>query len=120
MDAELSPADAALDFDRYDALARAVFRRLAVDRGRRVMVGVVSGVVCIAVLKATLRRTPLIGPLFQALVVPLLPCGAGPALGLVACAYLPEGAMPPWRPGRRAQGKGKPAEGGGGVRGKRR
>lgn len=115
MDAELAaagPASAPLDFDRYDVLARAVFRRIAVDRGRRMLVGVASGCVCVAVLKATLRRTPLVGPLFHNIVVPLLPYGAGPVLGLAACAYLPDDpAVVPWRrSSTRRAGANKPAK----------
>jgi hypothetical protein len=104
VDAELAYSDAAtpLDFDRYDEVARAVFRRIAVDRGRRCLVGVASGCLCVAALKATLRRTPLVGPLFHSLVVPLLPSGAGVLLGIAACAYLPEESVAlPWKHGRR-------------------
>jgi hypothetical protein len=113
LDAELgnAPLDAPLDFDRYDALARAVFRRIVVDRGRRLMVGVAGGCVCLAFLKATLRRTPLVGPLFQTLILPLLPAGAGPVLGVAAVAYvLPDHGVPalPWKPRRTARkGRGK-------------
>ena len=104
LDAELGAmglGDTPLDFDRYDALARAVFRRIVVDRGRRIVVGVAGGCVCLAFLKATLRRTPLVGPLFASLILPLLPAGAGPVLGVAAVAYvLPERGVPslPWKP----------------------
>jgi len=98
--------DTPLDFDRYDALARAVFRRIVVDRGRRLLVGVAGGCVCLAFLKAGLRRTPLVGPLFHSIILPLLPAGAGPVLGVAAVAYvLPDRGVPalPWKP-RRAAG----------------
>jgi hypothetical protein len=118
LEAELAGRpDASLDFDGYEALARAVFRRVAVDRGRRLLLGVASGVACVAVLKATLRRTPLVVPLFHSIVVPLLPCGAGPALGIAACAYWPD-HTPLWKPaapGRRRSGGA--AAGGGGTPG---
>ena len=103
LDAELGSAglgDTPLDFDRYDALARAVFRRIVVDRGRRLVVGVASGCVCLAFLKATLRRTPLVGPLFHSIILPLLPAGAGPVLGLAAVAYGPDRGVLPF-PSRR-------------------
>ena len=111
LDAELgnTPLDTPLDFDRFDALARAVFRRIVVDRGRRLVVGVAGGCVCLAFLKATLRRTPLVGPLFNTLVLPLLPAGAGPVLGVAAVAYiLPDHGVPalPWKPRRTPRAKG--------------
>ena len=76
IDAELAGAAAAsvrapsLDFDAYATLAHAVFRRIALDRGRRMLLGVASGVVGLFLVKATLRRTPLVGPLFQSLGAP--------------------------------------------------
>ena len=101
MAAELPPSSAgALDFDTYDELARAVFRRIAVDRFGRLVNGMLIGTLCIAALKATIRRTPLIGALAHALLVPLLPTTlvSGPALGMVACAYLPpEVFTPRWK-----------------------
>ncbi len=118
MDAELPAARdtpaTPLDFDEYDELARAVFRRIALDRGRRLLVGVLAGTACVAALKATLRRTPLVGSLFHALLVPLLPTTlvSGPALGLAACAYLPPEAFTgKWKPSqqRRAGKAGRPA-----------
>ena len=107
MDAELHVGSASgpLDFDAYDELARAVFRRIAVDRVGRLVNGMLIGTLCVAVLKATVRRTPLIGALAQALLVPLLPTTlvSGPALGIAACAYLPAEAFTP-----RWNGKGRP------------
>ncbi len=121
LEAELAGRpDASLDFDGYEALARAVFRRVALDRGRRLLLGVASGVACIAVLKATLRRTPLVGPLFHSIVVPLLPCGAGPALGVAACAYWPEDNAPlSWKPAAPRRRSGGVAGGGGATPGAR-
>ena len=113
LDAELGVmglGDTPLDFDRYDALARAVFRRIVVDRGRRLMVGVFGGCVCLAFFKATLRRTPLVGPLFHSIILPLLPAGAGPVLGVAAVAYvLPDRGVPalPWKAPRRTGARSK-------------
>lgn len=103
MDAELPSAGSALDFDAYDELARAVFRRIALDRGRRLLTGVLAGTACVALFKATLRRTPLVGSLIHALLVPLLPTTlvSGPALGVLACAVLPPDAFTGrWKPKR--------------------
>ena len=113
LDAELGAmglGDTPLDFDRYDALARAVFRRIVVDRGRRLVAGIAGGCVCLAFLKATLRRTPLVGPLFASLILPLLPAGAGPVLGVAAVAYvLPDRGVPalPWKPAGRRNARSK-------------
>ena len=98
MDAELHGGRSGpLDFDAYDELARAVFRRIAVDRVGRLVNGMLIGTLCVAALKATVRRTPLIGALAHALLVPLLPTTlvSGPALGIAACAYLPAEAFTP-------------------------
>jgi len=97
-----------LDFDTYEELARAVFRRIAVDRGRRLLTGVLLGTALVAGLKATLRRTPLVGSLAHALVVPLLPTTfvAGPALGFALCAYTPDHALTRWVSGGKG-GKGR-------------
>jgi len=106
LDAELSQeATAPLDYDSYEELARAVFRRIAVDRGRRVTTGLLVGTACVLALKSTLRRTPLVGSLLHALLMPLLPATvvSGPALGLLLCAYLP----PHYLSGRRRARKGK-------------
>lgn len=106
MDAELHGGRSGpLDFDAYDELARAVFRRIAVDRVGRLVNGMLIGTLCVAALKATVRRTPLIGALAHALLVPLLPTTlvSGPALGIAACAYLPAEAFTP-----RWNNKGRP------------
>lgn len=87
--ASLDPSAPALDFDSYEQVCRDVFRRLAVDRGRRAVVGVALGCAVVAAVKGMLRRTPLVGPVLHAVFVPLLPMTAvaGPALGLAVCAH---------------------------------
>ena len=88
-----------LDFDAFEAVARAVFRRISVDRGRRVLLAVVVGCVLVKSFKLSCRRTPLLGPLLAAVVVPALPTTpvSGPALGLAVCAYWPESKTLPTR-----------------------
>lgn len=106
VDAELvGGAGEPLDFDTYEELARSVFRRIAVDRGRRLLTGMLVGTALVAALKLTLRRTPLVGSLVHALLVPALPTTlvAGPAVGLLLCAYTPENALA----GRWGSSKGK-------------
>ena len=80
------------------------------DRGRRLLTGVLVGTCVVAALKAGLRRTPLVGKLLHALLVPLLPTTlvAGPAAGLLICAYAPQDFLTQkWVPAENPKSKGR-------------
>lgn len=50
-----------IDFDTFETIARSVFRRVAVDCSKRLVVSIIGGTAAVAVLKQTLRRAPLVG-----------------------------------------------------------
>eukprot|EP00898_Chlorokybus_atmophyticus_P008616 jgi/Chlat1/8756/Chrsp9S08574 len=72
----------AFTFEEFEAFARAICRRIVVDRGARFAAAAVAGCYLVHLGKGFLRRTPVFGPVFSLLINPLVPTVVvGPMVG---------------------------------------
>lgn len=88
MNADLAEQDS-LDLRDFQTFMRAMVTRVAVDRGRRILLFVAGGIFAIQMVKGTLRKVPLVGPPVVALVNVVLPTSVvGPAAGVAGALFL--------------------------------
>lgn len=79
----------ALDFKDFERFQRGMVKRVAVDRGRRLLLFVAGGVFAVHMVKRTIRKVPLVGPPVVALVSLVLPTSMlGPAVGVAGALYI--------------------------------
>lgn len=78
-----------LSLPQFESLARAVLKRVAADRGRRLLCFVTAGVLVVQIVKDTIRKVPLLGVPVAALVGIVLPTSVvGPTLGVATALYV--------------------------------
>ncbi|CAI5986668.1 unnamed protein product [Closterium sp. NIES-64] len=78
-----------LSFAEFERVTRCVLKRVAADRGRRLLLFVTGGVIAVQMAKGTIRKVPLVGGLVAALVSIVFPTSVvGPALGVAGALYV--------------------------------
>ncbi|CAI7917010.1 unnamed protein product [Closterium sp. NIES-54] len=78
-----------LSFAEFERVTRCVLKRVAADRGRRLLLFVTGGVIGVQMAKGTIRKVPLVGGLVAALVSIVFPTSVvGPALGVAGALYV--------------------------------
>eukprot|EP00249_Psilotum_nudum_P004956 c18457_g1_i1 orf=382-942(+) len=75
--------DQPIDADKFGRVAQKVLKHLALDRGKRLGLFIIGGIVVVHVLKGIIKRLPVIGPPVGTLMTYLAPSSiAGPAVGI--------------------------------------
>lgn len=90
----LHPAIAALPslpLPAFETFIRGVIKRVAVDRGRRLMLFVAGGVLAVQALKHYVRKLPLVGPPVATVVSAVFPTSVlGPVAGVAGALFVEE------------------------------
>ncbi|KAG6553243.1 hypothetical protein Mapa_004977 [Marchantia paleacea] len=77
------------DFGTFDLCARCLLKHVALDRGKRLGLFMLGGVIVVHMAKSTVKRIPFIGPPVSAFVNALVPTTlVGPAVGVAGAMYL--------------------------------
>ncbi|KAL3693876.1 hypothetical protein R1sor_007527 [Riccia sorocarpa] len=78
-----------IDFATFDLCARSLLKRVALDRGKRLGLFMLGGIIAVHMAKSTVRKIPFIGPPISALVNALVPTTiVGPVVGVAGAMYL--------------------------------
>lgn len=90
----LSELDPSLDVERpvhiedFEKIARQMLRRVALDRGKRLGLFVLGGIVVVHVAKGIAKRLPFVGPVIGSFVNVFMPTSlVGPAVGVAGALY---------------------------------
>ncbi|KAL2634272.1 hypothetical protein R1flu_005751 [Riccia fluitans] len=78
-----------IDYATFDLYARSLLKRVALDRGKRLGLFMLGGVIVVHMAKSTVRKIPFIGPPIGALMNALVPTTImGPVVGVAGAMYL--------------------------------
>lgn len=78
-----------VNVEKFDEIARKMLKRVAVDRGKRLGLFVLGGIVVVHIVKGVSKRIPFVGPAIGAVVNILVPTSiAGPAVGIAGALYM--------------------------------
>ncbi|KAJ7546857.1 hypothetical protein O6H91_08G057500 [Diphasiastrum complanatum] len=78
-----------IDYEQFDKFARKMLKYVALDRGKRLGLFMLGGIVVVHMAKSTLGKIPFIGPPIGAVMSFLLPTAiAGPAVGVAGAMYM--------------------------------
>ncbi|EFJ21631.1 hypothetical protein SELMODRAFT_415324 [Selaginella moellendorffii] len=81
--------DVPIDIDRFEQLARRLIKRVALDRGKRLGLFMLGGVMLVHMAKSVVKKVPFIGGPLGCFVDVLLPTTfIGPAVGVAGAIYL--------------------------------
>eukprot|EP00245_Coleochaete_scutata_P013625 TRINITY_DN5607_c0_g1_i1.p2 TRINITY_DN5607_c0_g1~~TRINITY_DN5607_c0_g1_i1.p2 ORF type:complete len:172 (-),score=27.82 TRINITY_DN5607_c0_g1_i1:496-1011(-) len=86
---EIFSRNRSLNLTQFEAFVRDVFKRVALERGKRVGMYMLGGFVAVCVAKGIIRRVPLVGRPVNFLASMFLPTFVlGPAVGIAGAVYL--------------------------------
>ncbi|CAM6102598.1 unnamed protein product [Calypogeia fissa] len=74
-----------INFSIFDMYARHLLKRVALDRGKRLGLFMLGGLVVVHMTKSLVRKIPIVGAFVNALVPTII---AGPAVGIAGAVYL--------------------------------
>ncbi|CAI5506054.1 unnamed protein product [Closterium sp. Naga37s-1] len=84
-------ASAFLSLPQFETFVRAVVKRVAVDKGRRLLLFVAGGVMMVHTIKGTIRKLPLVGAPVAMVVGAVFPTSVvGPAVGVAGALMVEE------------------------------
>lgn len=86
---ESSVLERPINVGQFDRIARNILKRVALDRGKRLGLFMLGGILVVHMSKGVVKKIPLIGPSIGAVVNLLVPTiVAGPAVGVAGAMYL--------------------------------
>ncbi|GJP45949.1 hypothetical protein CLOM_g5286 [Closterium sp. NIES-68] len=84
-------ACSSLSLPQFETFVRAVVKRVAVDKGRRLLLFVAGGVMVVHTIKGTIRKLPLVGAPVAMVVSAVFPTSVvGPAVGVAGALMVEE------------------------------
>ncbi|GLJ18410.1 hypothetical protein SUGI_0326140 [Cryptomeria japonica] len=78
-----------IDIQQFDEIARKLLKRIALDRGKRLGLFMLGGIMVVHLLKGTVHKIPFIGPPVGIIINVFLPTTVvGPAVGIAGAMHL--------------------------------